>query len=119
MEIWKHGKFVDLWSVVHLLAGFLLGGLFYLLGSQFLWSLIFALSIMLLWEVFELATGIIEESLNVIMDIIIGLAGFLLASWLYFLYGAPLDLSLNLTVLASTVTLALWGFIDFLKRGYR
>lgn len=119
VNIWKHGKYVDLWSLVHFLAGFLLGGLFYFLGTTFLWALAYSLILMLIWEIFEAATRIIEPSLNVVFDVLMGLAGFFLAALIYFYYQINFSLPLNLTVLAFALILALWGFLDFLKRGYR
>lgn len=119
MDIWKHGKFIDLWSLVHFLSGYLLGDLFYLLGSSFVWSLVFSLMIIVIWELFELAAKIIEPSLNVIFDILIGLAGFFLSALIYFYLDLNFDLSLNIAVLILTLVIALWGLIDFWQRGYR
>lgn len=119
MDFWKHGKYVDAWSAVHCLSGFLLGGAFYWLGTSFFWSFVFSMLILLLWEGFEAATKIIEPSINVGVDILIGLFGYFLAAYLYYTRGMEFDSSLYLTVLAATAILALWGFVDFLKRGYR
>lgn len=119
MDIWKHGKYADAWSVVHFLAGFLLSASFYWLGASFVSTLAFSILLMAVWEIFEWATGIIEPSPNVGFDIFIGLAGFILAALLYFWQGLTLNPSVFFTLLALTLLLALWGFVDFLKRGYR
>jgi len=119
MDIWKHGKWFDMWSLVHLLSGFLLGGLFFWLGANLVLALIFSIVIMVLWELFELTTGIIEPSPNVAFDIVAGFGGFMISAGLYYWLEFPFNLPLFVTVLAVTLVLAIWGFTDFLKRGYR
>ncbi|OHB10225.1 MAG: hypothetical protein A3G05_01965 [Candidatus Zambryskibacteria bacterium RIFCSPLOWO2_12_FULL_45_14] len=118
MDIWKHGKYLDLWSLVHFLSGFVFGGLFYWLGFGFVWAFIYSALLLILWEVFEFFIKIIEPSLNVAVDIFAGLVGFFLAAWLYFLE-TQFNLTLYLGIVALTLLLSLWGFLDFLKKGYR
>lgn len=118
MDVWKHGKYLDLWSLVHFLSGFVLCGLFYWLEFSFIWALIYSSILLSLWEVLEFFISIIEPSLNVIVDIIVGLLGFFSAAWFYFLR-TEFDASLYLTVVSATLILSLWGFLDFLRRGYR
>lgn len=119
MDIWKHGKFIDMWSVVHFLSGFLLCGALFQLGYNFSQALIISLVFMLLWEFYEWVTHIIEPSINVVVDILIGLAGFFLSSYFYFLREKPFNTDFFWLVLVFTLLWALWGFLDFLKRGYR
>ncbi|MFZ2763742.1 MAG: hypothetical protein WAX80_01745 [Minisyncoccia bacterium] len=118
MDIWKHGKYLDLWSLVHFLSGFVLCGFFYWLELSFLWAFIYSALLLVLWEVFEFFIKIIEPSWNVTVDILVGLLGFFLAAWLYFLR-SEFDTSIYLAVVLATITLALWGFLDYLKKGYR
>ena len=118
MDIWKHGKYIDTWSVVHFLSGFLLSVLFYKLGYEFLTAAIFSLVALVAWEGFEWAVKIIEPSINVIMDLIIGFAGFLLGAYLYYLINFPVG-NYFYIILAVSIALPTWGFLDFLKRGYR
>ena len=117
MNIWKHGKYLDLWSLVHFLSGFLLSGLFFWLGFSFIWALAYSTLLLILWEAFEFIIKIIEPSVNVTVDILIGLAGFFIAAWFYFLRG-EFDISMYLAVVSMTLALSLWGFLDFLKRGF-
>ena len=118
MDIWKHGKYLDMWSLVHFLSGFVLCGLFYWLESGFIWTLIYSSILLLLWEIFEFFISIIEPSVNVIVDIVVGLLGFFSAAWLYFLR-TEFDVPFYLTVVGVTFILSLWGFVDFLRKGYR
>lgn len=119
MNIWKHGKYIDMWSLVHFLSGFLLGGLFYWLGTNLVLTVVFSIGILILWEFFEFATGIIEPSPNVIFDIVTGLGGLLISISLYYWLNFSFNLSFFVTVLIVTSVLAVWGFTDFLKHGYR
>lgn len=118
MDIWKHGTYVDTWSIVHFASGFLLSGAFFAFGYDFTVALIASLLLLLLWEVFEWVIKIIEPSINVLVDIMIGLAGFFVGSYLYYQTGIPFEVSFY-TILIGTIILAAWGFLDFLKKGYR
>jgi hypothetical protein len=119
MDIWKHGKYVDLWSLVHFLSGFLLGAIFFALGYTFLTALLLSTILLLLWEAFEWLTKISEPSVNVAMDMVVGLAGFLAGAYLYYFLDVPFEMLHFSILLTATLLLSLWGFFDFLKRGYR
>lgn len=118
MDIWKHGKYVDTWSIVHLFSGFLLSGVFFKLGFGFWQAFCMSFVILLAWEGVEWLTKIIEPSVNVVMDMIIGTFGFLIGGYLYYMIGVPFEISFY-SLLGCTTALALWGFLDFKKRGYR
>ena len=118
MDIWKHEKYLDLWSLVHFLTGFILCGLFYWIGVGLIWTFIYSTALLILWEVFEFFIKIIEPSANVAVDIIVGLLGFFLAAWLYFQKDS-FDTSYYLIVVGITLGFSLWGLLDFLKKGYR
>lgn len=118
MDIWKHGKYVDTWSVVHLLSGFLLAGMFYRFEYSFLQAFIFSTLLLFAWEAFEWLIKIIEPSVNVMVDIIVGVFGFLIGAYLFYALQGSFSLFFY-PVLVTTTALSLWGFIDFLKRGYR
>jgi hypothetical protein len=117
MDIWKHGTYIDTWSIVHLLSGFLLAGGFYGFNRNFTEALLLSILLLLLWELFEWKMGIIEPSVNVIMDILIGMAGF--SAGAYGFYAAGIPLGYLYAACAGTAMLSLWGFIDFKRRGYR
>ena len=119
MDFWKHGRYLDGWSVVHFLSGFVLGCLFYWLGLGFPSAFIASLACLFAWEGFEAAIKIIEPSPNVFVDVIVGILGFFLAAHLYFFGGAPFSPVLCFIALAATVILSFLGFRDYLKRGYR
>lgn len=118
-DIWRHGKYVDTWSLVHLLSGFLLVSTFYWYGFALAEVMGLSISLLLLWEAFEAMIKIIEPSANVVMDIIIGIAGAWAGAYLYFFAGWEFSAVLYYGTLAFTLLLSLWGFLDFMKRGYR
>jgi hypothetical protein len=118
MDIWKHGKYIDTWSLVHFLSGFLLAGLFYAFEYGFVSALMVSVALLLAWEAFEWVVKIIEPSMNVIVDMIVGVAGFFLGAYIYYFLSQPFE-TFFYPVLVVTIALASWGFLDFLKRGYR
>jgi hypothetical protein len=119
MNMWKHGKYIDTWSIVHLLSGVALGSGLYFLGYDFPSSFALSLAILLVWESFEWITNIIEPSINVAIDIIIGMTGFGLMASLHHFGKFDFNMSIFSLILASVIILSIWGFFDFLKRGYR
>ncbi|MEN9337870.1 MAG: hypothetical protein RIQ41_184 [Candidatus Parcubacteria bacterium] len=118
MDIWKHGTYVDLWSVVHILSGFVLSGALSWAGYTLIQSALYSLGLLLAWELFEWLMGIIEPSMNVVVDILVGLLGFSVGAYVYFVLELPLYPSFFIA-LAVTLILSVWGFVDFKKRGYR
>jgi hypothetical protein len=118
MDIWKHGKYVDTWSVVHVLSGFLLAGIFYSTSYTLVQAFVSAFIALVAWEVFEWVLKIIEPSMNVLVDLVVGMLGFLCGAYLYYVVQIPFAVSFY-GAAAITLGLAAWGFIDFLKRGYR
>jgi len=74
--LWKEGKYIGLWSVAHLLAGLILGLFLRILGISTRRAFVMTLSLLILWEFFELAININEIWTNRVADILIGLSGF-------------------------------------------
>ena len=119
MDIWRHGRYVDLWSLVHLLSGALLALGFYGLGFGLAAAVSFSLLLLVAWEVFEWAMRIIEPTPNVLVDILLGAAGLGIGIGWHYLLGQPFSPQAFIVLLVATLALSLWGFIDFHFRGYR
>ena len=119
MDTWKHGRYVDLWSVVHFLSGLLIGTGLYWLGLSFLWACAAAFTLVLLWEVYEWVLGIVEVTPNVLLDIVIGIVGFLCAAYWHYGLGMPVTLPGTGSIMVLTALLSLWGFSDLIVRGFR
>jgi hypothetical protein len=117
MDIWKHGTSLDTWSIVHFLSGFLLAGAFHGIGRDFSEALVLSFLLLLLWELFEWRIRVVEPSVNVVMDIVIGVLGFLAGA--YMAYVMELPSRYFYAILVVTAALSLWGFMDFKRKGYR
>ena len=119
MDIWKHGKYIDMWSLVHFLSGFLLALIFHKFNFGLLSAFLSSLVILIAWEVFEWIIKIIEPSVNVLFDIAIGISGFLLAAFLFYFKSVKFATHLLSIVFTAVLLLSAWGFYDYIKRGYR
>lgn len=95
---WDHARLFDAWSFVHALWGLILGTVFSIFGWSFTVSFLVALSLMILWEVFEYIIKIIESFSNVFSDIFVGIVGFLVAFLLI-----PPSQSLQIAILSILV----------------
>ena len=116
MNIWKRGKYFNMWSIVHFSSGVLLGGASYGLGLKFLWAAIISIALILVWEVIEWIIGIIEPSPDVFTDIVLGLVGFSLAAFYYYYLNKEFNLTALVTLFTLTLGLALWGLIHHLSK---
>ena len=115
-SIWQVRAYVDLWSVNHFLCGCLFGGASIFLKLGFWKSFSVSTLLMILWEIFEHMLVMYEPLTNKIMDVVIGVAGFL-AVWRLF----PLINSFSRTVIFFAlagvfVFLEVWGFYVHLKK---
>ncbi len=119
MDIWKHGKYLDTWSLVHFFSGVLIAQGLYGMGYSFGASLLISLVAITVWEVYEWITGIIEPGANVVVDLLVGAAGFGLGSLCHYLWSMPFSKLGFYALLSATLALSLWGFLDYKKRGYR
>ena len=82
-DIWQDGRYLDVWSVVHTISGFLVGGFLIILGVSFWSGLGIATILFIIWEVYEVLIGNIETLSNRIVDVIIAVIGYLIA-WAFY-----------------------------------
>ena len=75
-DIWREGKWLDLWSVVHLLTGVSVGLGFSLVHFGAVASVIIALLGFTAYEMWEKIVGIEEAPTNRIMDVVVGIVSF-------------------------------------------
>ncbi|MDO8624280.1 MAG: hypothetical protein Q7R54_02905 [bacterium] len=76
-DIWREGKWVDLWSVVHLFSGMSFGLALGVLGWGTTASIIIALLSFVLYETWEAMVKIAETPQNRFMDVVTDMASFL------------------------------------------
>ncbi len=73
---WHHGRYLDLWSICHLLSGSIIGIAFILLHIPFVTGLIVASMLFIVYEVLEFFLRVVEDIQNSIADVVIGAIGF-------------------------------------------
>lgn len=84
-SVWDEGHTVDLWSLSHLLAGWLIGYVLFYYQTSFWYAFAITTLVLVSWEVFELVVHITkifyinEITSNRIFDVVIGLVGFFFA----------------------------------------
>ncbi len=84
-DAWREGTWLDLWSVVHLLTGVLLGLGFAFFALPTLPAFIIALLALVMYEMWEALAKIHETPQNRTMDVVVGMTSFTPS----FLYLAP------------------------------
>jgi len=110
-DVWREGKWLDLWSIVHLFSGILVGLGFYFLGFGALSSSALALVSLIAYEMWEMLARIEETPTNRFMDVVVGMAGYLPA----FFLAAPALSQMQLvfsftTLLAVDVIMSIFGW---------
>lgn len=115
-KYWKEGRYLDLWSINHVLSGVVLGAILFGLGAPFNWSLLVALALFVGWEVAEISLGIKEHMPNMITDVICDLFGFLLIAYWFFVKGSTLSFTATLAWILLFIIFNIWGFIAYEAR---
>ncbi len=75
-DAWREGKWLDLWSVVHLLSGFSTGFCIFALGFDARASVALAFVLFVAYELWEAMVRIEEAPTNRFMDVVVGMLGF-------------------------------------------
>jgi hypothetical protein len=115
-QYWREHRYVDLWSINHILSGVVLGALLWPLGVSFGVSLIIAVVLFVGWEVVEILIGIKEHMPNMVMDVVCDLAGFFVTGYWYFVLGRPFSPVTIGIWIAVFIAFNIWGFIAYEER---
>jgi len=75
-DVWREGKYLDLWSVPHLLSGMSVALGLYLLGFAGNAAFIIAFLLFVAYEMFEVIAKIEETRMNRTLDVVVGMASF-------------------------------------------
>jgi len=75
-DMWREGKYLDLWSVPHFLSGIVVGWSLYAIGFGFKESAVISFLLLVLWECFELFAEIEEGWINRGLDVVVGMVSF-------------------------------------------
>ncbi len=110
-DIWREGKWLDLWSVVHFLSGMSVGFGIYFLHLDPLPAVVIAFLSFTLYEMWEAVAKIEETPANRFMDVVVGMASFTPT----FFYLAPRLSSQQFlpvfgTVLIMNITMSIFGW---------
>jgi hypothetical protein len=76
-----HGRFIDAWTIVHIMSGIVLGALGLLIGMDNPTLLVSTLALLFLYELFESLLGIVEDVENALSDVFFGFAGAATVTW--------------------------------------
>lgn len=110
-DIWREGKWLDLWSVVHLLSGVSVAFSIAWLGFGFPASAVIAFLLFVAYELWEAMVKIAETPQNRSMDVVAGMVSFVPTFFLVQgVSGSPLILASGL-VLTVNVVLATFGWL--------
>jgi hypothetical protein len=111
-DIWREGKWVDLWSVVHLLSGASMAFIIYRLPFNTVASVVIALLSLTAYEMWEMIVQIQETPMNRFMDIVVGMVSFLPV---YFLLAPRFSTTLYILVfgfvLTANIVMSVFGWI--------
>ncbi|MDB5244280.1 MAG: hypothetical protein JWN18_150 [Parcubacteria group bacterium] len=111
-DIWKEGKWLDLWSVVHFLSGVSIGFVFYLFPFGQLASVIIVFLSLTAYEMWEKIVGIEETPANRVLDVVVGMASFLPT---FLLFAPSLSFTLYILVfgliLTANIVMSVFGWI--------
>jgi len=116
-KLWSEKKYIDTWSIPHLLAGVVLVGIFSWLGFSFWPNLILSFLLIIGWEFFELyILGIHEHYSNKVMDVILGIIGFFIMYAFILKYNIYHMINELLFITIVFLFLNAWGFLAYKKR---
>ncbi|MEK7107196.1 MAG: hypothetical protein AAB899_03350 [Patescibacteria group bacterium] len=114
-DIWREGKWVDLWSVVHLLSGISVGFSLVVLGLGTEASVIIAFLIFVLYETWEAMVKIVETPQNRFTDVVVGMASFV--PTFFFSQGLPTTAFILAFgfILTANIVMAVLGWLESRK----
>lgn len=115
-HLWREHRYVDLWSINHILSGVVLGSLLWTFGMPLTYSAVFAIVLFVGWEIGEVIYGINEHFSNIVMDVLFDIAGFAGAAYWYFVLGRPLSWTALSVWIAVFIVFNVWGFFAYEER---
>lgn len=129
-DIWREGKWFDLWSIVHFLSGGSLGFVLHFFGFEGISAAVIAFLLMVVYEFWEAAAKIEEYGSNRFADVIIGMASFCLVVFLlvpgidsgsqfYIVFGVVLFINLVLSIMGWKASQKAKVFEKRLRQAYR
>jgi uncharacterized membrane protein HdeD (DUF308 family) len=115
IKIWNEGKYLDFWSINHILGGLVFARFLIFINFSFWIGFFIALLYMLLWEVYEIAKKVKETNANRILDVLTGVFGFLLGFYLI-TENILNDKIFITTILTPFIILQFWGYMAYIAK---
>lgn len=116
-RLWEEGKYVDLWTLPHILSGVIMAGIFNWLSLIFWPNLLISAALMIGWEFFELyALHVHEHLTNKVMDVVTGLLGFFTMYSLIIKYSAAAISPYLIALIIIYACLNTWGYLSYKRR---
>lgn len=75
-DIWREGKYLDLWSVPHFLSGMVVAFVLFFLNYAGSAAFVIAFLVLVAYEMFEVIAKIEETRWNRILDVVVGMMSF-------------------------------------------
>ena len=114
-DLWMEGRWIDFWTINHLLSGISAGSLLYLMGISLGWSFFIPSVLFLGWEIIEFVSKI-ESPINQIVDLVAAFLGYGIFYTFYYLLGKPFDPIVVFIIVLSFVILEGWEFYTWRLR---
>ena len=109
-DVWREGKWLDLWSVAHFLSGVTMGFFPKYLGLEAFPAYAIALLLLVLYEMFEALAKIEETRTNRVMDVVVGMISFALVQYIHPFISEPAGVYLALAFLILTSVFSFMGW---------
>jgi hypothetical protein len=112
-RVWTKGKYLDLWSVNHTLAGSVIAWPLYKWEVPWVYNFIIAMVLIVGWEVYEITHDIEETWQNRSTDIITGIIGFVFISSYLVKLGDTVQYWIYFWILGVWLILEIWGYVAY------
>ncbi len=110
MPAWNERKYFDLWTANHFLFGMISAILLFRYGANVREAFVIAIILFVVWELIEVATKAGEAWTNQLIDIVVGMLGFLAVFYFQNLTDLPVDnLALGILLILFGL-LEIWGY---------
>jgi len=116
-KLWGEGRYIDLWTIPHILAGVLLCGFLYWFGISLPINIIITSIIVIGWEFFEFHfLGVHEHLTNSFIDILVALIGFAITFSFIIKYSIEIVLPYLFILTIIYIVLNAWGFLAYKRK---
>lgn len=112
-RVWNKGKYLDLWSVNHTLAGSVIAWPLYKFGVPLIYNFALAMILIVGWEVYEITHDIKESWQNRSTDILTGVVGFFFISNFVIRWNHATQYWVYFTILIVWLVLEIWGYLAY------